>query len=172
MKSIKQTIKLSAAALGLMVLSAPALAAETKIGTVDMRAVLAAAPQAKAVQQKLQNEFKSREDKIVALEKSVKEKSEKMQRNAAVMSEAEKNKLEKEIMTSQRELQRLQNDFREDANMRQQEEMKQLIDNINDVIKDVAQKEKYDLILHVDAAPFSSKQVDVTDKVIKAVSNG
>lgn len=170
MKGMKQVLKMSAAALGFMMLAGPVNAAETKIGTVDMRAVLSASPQAKAVQEKLKNEFQGREEKIIGLEKGLKEKSEKLQRNAAIMSEAEKAKLEKDMMTAQREMQRLQNDFREDANIRQQEEMKTLVDRINIVIQDVAKKEQYDLIIHIDAAPFAASQVDVTDKVIKAIT--
>lgn len=169
MKRLKKILIATTAALGFM-MSAPASAAETKIGTVDMRAILAASPQAKNVAEKLKNEFKAREEKIVAVEKGLKEKAEKLQRNGAVMSEAEKTKLEKDIVTAQRDLQRLQNEFREDANMRQQEETKKLLDKINTVIQEVAKKDNYDLIIHIDAAPFASKQVDITDKVMKAIS--
>lgn len=169
MKRFKQFLVTSTAVLGLMAATAVS-AADTKIGTVDMRAILSASPQAKAVAEKLKNEFKGREDKIVAVEKGLKEKAEKLQRNSAVMSEAEKGKLEKDIVIAQRELQRLQNEFREDANMRQQEETKKLLDRINVVIQDVAKKDNYDLIIHIDAAPFASKSVDITDKVMKAIS--
>ena len=167
MKSVKTLMAL--AALGLAFASGPALAAE-KIGVVDMRAILSSSPQAKSVGEKLKSEFKAREDKIIAMEKGLREKSEKLQRNAAVMSEAEKTKLEKEVVASQRELQRLQNDFREDAGLRQQEETRKLVEKINKVIQDVAKKEQFDLIVHSEAAPYAAKQVDITDKVIKAIS--
>lgn len=167
MKAIKQSLL----ALTLFAVSAmPVSAAELKIGIIDMRAIINNAPQAKEAMEKLKKEFKAREDKIVTAEKSLKEKAEKLQRNSAVMSDAEKSKLEKEVVSGQRELQHLQAEFREDAALRQQEEMKKIMDKVNTVVEDVAKKEKYDLIIHKDVVPFAVKTVDVTDKVIKAIS--
>jgi outer membrane protein len=143
--------------------------AEIKIGTLDMRTIMANSPQAKAAMEKLKKEFKAREEHIVAVERGLKDKAEKLQRNAAVMSDTEKSKLERDIMTSQRELQRLQSEFREDAAGRQQEEMKKLVDSVNQVVEKVAKAEKFDLILHSEAAPFSSKQIDITQKVMQAM---
>lgn len=148
-----------------------AMADNPKIGVIDMRTVIASAPQAKDAMEKLKKEFKAREDKIQTAEKSLKDKAEKLQRNAAVMSEADKTKLEKEVVSSQRDLQRMQNEFREDAATRQQEEMKKIIDKVNVAIEDVAKKDKYDLVIHKDAAPYSAKTVDITDKVVKAISS-
>ncbi|MGD9590923.1 MAG: OmpH family outer membrane protein [Candidatus Berkiella sp.] len=168
MKAFKKTL----VGLSMLALSAlPVCAqAELKIGVIDMRAIINNAPQAKEAMEKLKKEFKAREDKIITAEKSLKEKADKLQRNSAVMSEAEKAKLEKEVVSSQRELQHLQAEFREDAALRQQEEMKKLMDKVNTVVEDVAKKDKYDLIIHKDVVPYAVKTVDVTDKVIKAIS--
>lgn len=158
---------------GLMVasfISTSALASE-KIGVVDMRAILAASPQAKVAMEKLKNEFKPREDKIVAADKTLKEKTEKLSRNAAVMGEAEKAKLEREVMAGQRDLQRMQTEFREDATLRQQDETKKIMDRVTVAVQEVAQKEKYDLILPSDGLPYASKNVNITDKVIKALTS-
>ncbi len=162
----------SLVALSLLAISAlPVCAqAEIKIGVIDMRQIINNAPQAKEAMEKLKKEFKAREDKIISAEKSLKEKADKLQRNSAVMSEAEKSKLEKDVVSNQRELQHLQAEFREDAAIRQQEEMKKLMDKVNTIVEDVAKKEKYDLIIHKDVVPFAVKTVDVTDKVIKAIA--
>lgn len=150
--------------------SASAWAADLKIGVIDMRVILSKSPQAQAATQKLQNEFKAREEKIVSLEKALKEKMEKMQRNSAIMSETEKNKFEKDILSSQREMQRLQTEFREDASARQQEETKKLIDGVNKAVNTIAQKDKYDLIIHREAMSYASSQIDITEKVIAAIA--
>ncbi len=167
MKAFKQTL---ASLCVLAAVSMPVCAQELKIGVIDMRTIINTAPQAKDAMEKLKKEFKAREDKIVAADKALKEKADKLQRNSAVMSEAEKSKLEKEVVAGQRDLQRLQAEFREDAAVRQQEEMKKLMDKVNTVVEDVAKKEKYDLIIHKDVVPFANKTVDVTDKVVKAIS--
>ncbi|MBN9287019.1 MAG: hypothetical protein BGO43_11580 [Gammaproteobacteria bacterium 39-13] len=151
-------------------LPATALADNLKIGVIDMRTIVTTAPQAKDAMEKLKKEFKAREDKIVSAEKTLKEKADKLQRNSAVMGEAEKAKLEKEVVAGQRELQHLQSEFREDAAIRQQEEMKKIVDKVNAAVQDIAKKDKYDLIIHKDVVPFATKTVDVTDKVMKAIA--
>ncbi len=168
---MKMAKKVGKGIIGLMMLAVVPLQAmaDLKIGVVDMRAIIASSPQAKSTLEKMKSEFRPREEKIVALEKDLKEKSEKFQRNSAVMGEAEKGKLEKEIVASQRELQRQQNNFREDATVRQQEEMKKIVEKINAEINKIAKSDKYDLILHVDAVPYASQQCNITEKVIKAL---
>ena len=161
---------LSAASL-MVALSLPgqAFADATKIGVVDMRKVVSSSQEAKTVMEKLQQEFKPREEKILNTEKELKEKSEKPQRNAAIMSDNEKAKLERELVTGQRDLQRLQEEFREDSTARYQEEMQKLIEKVKKVVNDIAAKEKYDLILHQDTHLYTSAQVDITDKVVKTL---
>lgn len=169
MRALTKSIVLMAS---LAVFPTLALADGLRIGVIDMRTIMSSSPQAKAVGDKLKAEFKTREDQMIAAEKSLKEKSEKLQRNSAVMSEAEKSKLEKEVVMAQRDIQRMQAEYREDATLRQQEEMKKLIDKINVVVQDVAKKEKFDLIIHAEAAPYSTSQINITDKVVKAISAG
>lgn len=146
-------------------------AQELKIGVVDMRSIVNNIPQAKTMMEKLKSEFKAREEKIMTAEKLLKEKTDKFQRNSAVMSETEKNKLEKEVLAAQRDLQRMQGDFREDAALRQQEETKRIIDDIGEAIRKIANKEKYQLIIHSEVAPFVDKQLDITEKVMKMMAN-
>lgn len=169
-----RTLTKSIALLASLVAFQPtvALADSLRVGVIDMRTIISSSPQAKAVSDKLKTEFKAREDQMIAAEKSLKDKSEKLQRNGAVMSEAEKSKLEKEVVTAQRDIQRMQAEYREDATLRQQEEMKKLIEKINIVVQDVAKKEKFDLIIHAEAAPYATSQINITDKVIKAISVG
>lgn len=168
LKKIAQTsiISLSIALAGVT----NVIAKELKIGVVDVRQVVSASDQAKEIGETLKKEFKPKEDEILKLEKKFQEQSEKLQRNAAVMSESEKSKLEREVMTMQRDLQRMQNEFREDGSMRQREEMQKFLERVRVEVEKLAETENYDLILHSDAAPFASKKVDITSQVIKHFS--
>lgn len=143
--------------------------AELQIGVVDMRKVMSNSNEAKAVMEKLQNEFKPKEEKIIKLDKELKEDSEKLQRNAAIMGESEKAKLERDLISKKREFQRLQEEIREDSTVRQQEEFQKLIEKVQKVVSSVAEKEKLDLVLHQDTYVFHSSRLDITDKVIKAL---
>ncbi|MFI4938669.1 MAG: OmpH family outer membrane protein [Candidatus Berkiellales bacterium] len=171
MKSLKKMIVAATLSMA-TVLPFQVLADGLKIAVIDMRTIASTSPQAKAAMEKLKKEFKAREDQMVAADKALKEKADKLQRNGSVMSATEKSKLEKEVMAGRRDIERMQSEFREDAAVRQQEEMKKLVDKINHAVQDIAQKEKFDLVIHSEAAPYASKQLDITDKVVKAIATG
>ncbi len=155
----------------LVAVSAPSavFAKELKIGMVDYRKIMATSDEAKAVMEKMQKEFKPKQEKLIALEKELKDKSEKLQRNAAIMSDTEKSKLEREVISAQRDMQRLQEEFREDTIARQQEETQKLFEKVSGVVKDIAVKEKYDLILHQDVNIYATDEINITENVIKAM---
>lgn len=168
---MKNIIKLGSLITLLLALSMPSavFAKDLKIGLVDFRKILASSDEAKMMVEKMQKEFKPRQEKILALEKDLKDKSEKLQRNAAIMSDLEKSKLEREIVSQQRDLQRLQEEYREDTIARQQEETQKLFEKVGEVVKKIAEKEQYDLILHQDVNVYASDNINITDKVMKAM---
>jgi outer membrane protein len=84
------------------------------------------------------------------------------------MSDSERRAKEREFNDVNRDFQRRQREFREDLNLRQNEEMAAIYDRVNKVIKQIAEAEKFDLILQ--EAVFVSPRIDITEKVIKALS--
>src|SRR5262252_2482618 len=113
---------------GVMAVAAPlgAAHAELKIGVVNFEALVQESPQLKTMRQALQDEFGPRERDLVQLQKDLKTKAEKFQKDAAVMTDAEKSKLERELREGQRDLERKGNEFKDDANARQNEELGKL----------------------------------------------
>ncbi len=85
------------------------------------------------------------------------------------MSESQKRDREQELGRMNRDLQRMQREFREDLNMRKNEELAVVLQRANDVIKQIAESEKFDLILQ--EAVYRSPRIDITDKVIKALAD-
>jgi len=69
-----------------------------------------------------------------------------------------------------RDLQRLQREFREDLNLRRNEELAAVQERANKVIQQIAETEKFDLILQ-DPVVYASPRIDITDKVIKALAD-
>lgn len=156
----------------LMSFNAAAFAEGLKIGVVDYRTIMATSPKAKEVGEALKNEFKPREEEIMKAEKNLKEKGEKLQRNAAIMSDIEKTKLERELQAGQRDLQRLQYEYREDFSLRNREEMQKFMEKIQVVIEAIAKEQKYDLVIQSEAMSFVAKNIDITDLVLKKMANG
>lgn len=138
-----------------------------KVGVIDVREILATSPKAVQVGEKLKKEFQAREDKLRALSQDIQTSSEKFERNRAVMGEEEKKKMERDLMANQRELARLQAEFRDDSQLRQREEMQKFLESLKEVVTKLAKDEKYDIVLHSEAAPYANDKVDITKKVLK-----
>ncbi len=156
-------------AAGLLALSAaPAAAQELKIGYVNSERVLRESNAAKAAQSKLETEFSRREKDLADVASRLKAASDKLEKEAPTLAEAERSRRQRELVEQDREFQRKRREFQEDLNQRKNEELSAVVERANRVIKQVFEGEKYDLILQ--EAVFASSKVDITDKVIKALN--
>lgn len=152
---------------GFMVLAAAAAHAEIKIGFVNGQRVINESPQAAKAKKKLEKEFEKRDQDLQKIAKQLQGMQEGLEKNAVTMAESDRHAREREFNDLNREFQRRQREFREDLNLRQNEEMAGIYDRVNKVIKQVAESEKFDIILQ--EAVFVSSRVDITEKVIKAL---
>ncbi|MDO8932933.1 MAG: OmpH family outer membrane protein [Rhodocyclaceae bacterium] len=144
--------------------------AEMKIGFVNGQRVINDSPQAVKAKKKLEKEFEKRDQELQKMAKQLQGMQENLEKNAPTMAESERRNKEREFNDLNRDFQRKQREFREDLNLRQNEEMASIYENINKIIKKVAETEKFDLI--VQEAVYFSPKIDLTDKVIKALGDG
>ena len=160
--------KAIAAIVLLASLSVTAQAQEVKIGVVNIPVLLEQAPQARVAMEELDEEFKPRQREIIAKQTEFQERSEQVQRDLAVMGETERRNAEKELRDLQREVTRLQNEFREDLNLRRNEELQNLQRSLLKEVQDYAQSAGYDLIVG-DGVLFASTAVNITENVLRAM---
>lgn len=159
------------AAVGVALLSAltlPVNAQELKIGVVNIPALMERAPQTKSAMDALQEEFAPRQREFLAKQKEFEETSAKVQKDVAVMGETERRNAEKELRDLQREVARLQTEFREDLNLRQNEELGILQRSLLKEVQEYAQQQGFDLIVG-DGVLFASTAVNITEDVLRAV---
>jgi len=147
--------------------STPAIAQETKIGFVNTERILRDAPPAKAAQAKIEQEFSKREKELQEISARIKSMSEKLDKEASVLSESDRLRRQRELSDLDKDFQRKQREFREDLNQRRNEEVANVLERTNKVIKQIADSEKFDIILQ--EAVTVSPRVDITDKVLKAL---
>ena len=140
-----------------------------KIGYVVVEKVLKEAPQTAASNKKLEKEFKSRTDGLQKKVKSIQKQEKDFNKNNVTMTATERQKAQKEIQNAKIEIQRIERELREDIDIRRREEIGKLQQKINEAIEDLAENEKYDLILYQGVA-FASKEIDITNKLIKVLS--
>lgn len=148
--------------------AAPAYA-DFKAGFIHTDRVFREASSAKAAQAKLEQEFSRRDKEINDLGNTLKTATEKFERDAPTLSDSQRQTRQRQLMDQDREFQRKRREFQEDLNARKNEELNQLGERINKVVKQLAEQEKYDII--VDQAVYINPQHDITDKVIKALAD-
>jgi outer membrane protein len=157
---------LAGAVMGLAALGAQA--EELKIGYVNSDRVLRDAVPAKAAQSKLEGEFGKREKDLADLANKLKAASDKLEKDAPTLPEAERTRRQRDLVDQDREFQRRRREFQEDLNQRKNEELASVVERANKVIKQIFETEKYDLVLQ--EAVFAGPRVDITEKVIKALN--
>jgi outer membrane protein len=143
-------------------------AQELKIGYVNSDKVMRESAPAKAATSRLESEFTRRDKELNDLGARLKASSERLEKDAPTLSEAERARRQRELVEQDREFQRRRRELQEDFNQRRNEELAAVIERANRVIKQIAEAEKYDLI--VQEAVHWSPRVDITDKVIKALN--
>lgn len=164
---IQKLLKVFLPSLALTLVFAGSVSAQDlKIGFVNPSRVSSESPQAEAARRKLEEEFAPRDQELVEMQKELQEMEEKLNRDAAIMSEAERRKLERQVVERKREIRRAQEAFREDFNIRRNEELGNLQRRIVDTISEVAEERGFDLVVS-DGVIFASDRVDITNLIIE-----
>ena len=169
MKFAKQRIVWTTLAVALFsIFSGAGVAQELKIGVVNIPVLMERAPQAQVAMDALQEEFAPRQRVIVAKQAEFEELTEKVRRDFDVMGETERRNAEKDLRDLQREVTRLQAEFREDLNLRRNEELGQLQRSLLKEVQDYAETTNYDLVVG-DGVLYASSTVNITELVLRAM---
>jgi outer membrane protein len=145
-----------------------AIAEDFRIGFVNTDRIFREANAAKAAQVKLEAEFSKREKEIVDIGNTLKTASERFEKDAPTLAESQRNTRQKQLVEQDRDFQRKRREFQEDLNARKNEELQAVLERANRLVKQVAEQEKYDVILQ--EAVYINPKHDITDKVIKALN--
>jgi len=157
-------------AAALMLAASVAGAADIKIGFVDVERIRRESAPAERASKQLEKEFAPRAQELQRREAQVKSLQGQLEKDVMTMSEGERRSKEQELSRLSVDLQRLQREYREDLNMRRNQELGTLFERADRVIKQIADAENFDLILQ--EAVFRSPRIDITERVIKALADG
>jgi outer membrane protein len=145
-----------------------AQAQDIKLGFVNTERIFREAATAKQAQAKLEQEFSRREKELVDNGNSLKQASERFEREAPTLAESQRTARQKQLLDQDREFQRKRREFQEDLNARKNEEQQIVVERANRAVKQVAESEKYDVIFQ--EAVYIHPKHDITDKVIRALN--
>lgn len=162
---VRQSVVVAALALG----AAVTWAQEFKIGFVNTDRIFRESAPAKEAQAKLEREFSKREKELDELAAQIKTASDRFEREGPTLSETQRASRQRQLMEQDRDYRRRRNEFQEDLAQRKNEELQLVIERANKVIKQVAEAEKFDLIIQ--EAVYISPKHDITDKVLKVINS-
>ena len=165
--ALKRMLMLFFLLSGIFLLLSSAQAQNLKIGFVNAAKILDQAPQAVAASSRLEREFAPRKKGLDDAYRGLRRLEERMTKDSATMSDAERRNLERDILAQQRELNRSQSEFREDLNLRRNEELGKLQRQVYETIVQLAKEQSFDLILNDGAVIYASDQVDITNEVLR-----
>jgi len=141
--------------------------AESKIGFVNTARILRDAVPAVRAQKRIETEFAKRDQELAKTAEQLKRMQGDLERQGLTMQESQRRAKEREFNDLNRDFQRQQREFREDLNQRRNEELAQVVEQANRVIRQIAEQEKYDIIFQ--DAVYANPRIDITDRVIKAL---
>jgi len=156
------------ATLGLcLAVPAGAAVAQSKIGVVQIERIVRDSAPAMRAQKKLEAEFAKREGELRKVSDQLKRMQDELEKDGVTMSETQRRNKERDFGEQSRDFQRKQREYQEDVNVRRNEELAQVVEQANRIIRQIANDEKYDIILQ--EAAYANPRIDITDKVIKAL---
>lgn len=167
---MKNLFRRTLIASSLALVAATAIAQDFRIGFVNTDRIFRESAPAKAAQSKLEQEFSKREKEIDDLGNQLKTASDRFDRESPTLPESQRTTRQRQLVEQDREFQRRRREFQEDLSVRKNEELQQVIERANRVIKQVAESEKYDLVIQ--EAVYINPKHDITDKVLKVINTG
>lgn len=148
-----------------------AQAADIKIGIVDMQQIMTKSKQAEKLRTDLEKRFTPKKAELQKSADAFKADIEKMKRDEAVMSSADKDKLQKKLMDQQQSLQTRQQSLQKDAMSAQNEAIQSLIENVKGAVKKIAADDKLTVVIAKEAAIYQDDSLDITSKVLKKMDS-
>jgi len=140
-------------------------AGDFRIGVVDTERILRESEQAVRAEKKIEREFATRDQEIKKQIKLAKDIQSSLEKEGSTMSDSVRRFKERELANLNLNLQTMQREFREDLNLRKNEELAVVLAHADKAIRAIAEGEGYDVILQ--ETVYRNPKVDITDKVLK-----
>ena len=139
-----------------------------KIAFVSLERILNESKIAKEAQSKMQTEFGQREKEVRDGIAKIKTEAAQLDKDAAILPEADRIRKQRELADHDRELQRKQRELIEDSQRRGAEERAKIFEKANQVLKTIVEQKKLDLV--VQDAAYVNPRIDITNDVLAALN--
>jgi len=154
--------------VGLLMASPLAYAQAIKIGVFDMDRVFNESKRWAKERDAFVKKGKAWDETLQKKAAELKALKESLEKKAGMLSEQARKEKEREYQQKARELQRLGDDADTEIKQMDKESATRFNKSLMTVVKKLGQEEKYTLILEASIVPYASKEIDITDHVLKA----
>ncbi len=145
--------------------------AEMKLAVVDVQQAILASEEAKRLLGQIQEEFKTDEERIRAIQSDAAALLERAQKDAEVMSEAEKRKLQQQIDGMNNDFVYHRQKLQKSIEDRQAELFAGIDEKVKRAIEALVLDDDYDLIIPRQAALYVGDLYDITRKVTERLND-
>ena len=135
------------------------------IAVVNVQQVFQQSPKIADLNKKLQDQFKGRQQKLIAQQKSLQDEVDNYKKEEPTMSQAQKDTMQKKVAGDQAALSKDASAFQEDLNKEQNRVMKGVLAQLNSIISGLAKKNNYSLVLDAQAVIYATDAADITKQV-------
>jgi outer membrane protein len=151
-------------------LASPIAFAEVKIAVVDVQRAILGSEEAKKLLAQIQTEFSKDEDQIKVIQRDAAALLERAQKDAEVMSDAEKQRIQSEIESKNNDFVYLRQKLQKAITARQTELFSGTEAKVQKAIENMVLENDYDLILPRAAALYVGDLYDITRKVTEKLN--
>ncbi len=141
-------------------------AATSKVGIVDLAKIMAQAKQGNEIKAKLAKEFEPRKKSLMSFQDSIKADIEKLQRDDAIMTDAQKTALQQKIMTDRKAFEEKGQAYQKELTAAHNKAMQLFFGDVKKVVDVIAKSGKYDMILQKEGVFYSASNMDITSQVV------
>lgn len=168
---MKKLASLVVVSLFALVFNQAALAADAgmQIGVIDLQKIMQKSSQVAAINAQLEKEFKPRQQKLIGAQKNLQAEMDKLNKDAAVLSNADRIKLQDKVAADRADFQKMADSFQQDLTAAQNQAMQKFMQKVITAVNSVAASQKYDMILLKAAVPYLNPKYDTTDAVISQI---
>ena len=146
-----------------VLVAGPAPAQQLRVGYVDMKQVLDNAPQVLAGREKLDLEFRPRNDTIEFQERQAQAMEDRLL--IGDLAEDARARLDRELREMRRNVNRQKEDLLDELSFRRTEEVQKLEEQINEAVQEIARDSGYDLILSSPVV-YADPSLDITQLIL------
>ena len=159
--------------MGFILINIKGYAADSKIGFINLREIMENSNAGKKAGEEFKKLYDKKHEEIAAAESDLKRLKDELDKQGPIMTETTRQEKGTTYQRKLRDYQLLVEDSNKEMKGQDEEIARKLLPQIMNVVRKIAEKEKYTLVIDVASMPlpYYAKENDFSKKVIEEVNN-